>query len=216
MNDIRIVPDEHLIVAGECFMYLCWVETTMRDFVVLHHGSKDMRDRYSKAFGQGNHPSDFARERLKHGTLTFNKIKELFLCVWPKWKTQNNIHEAIERAVIWRNAFGHAQVQQSRPYLLYTPNRQSWKKINEYTRCDKCSEFHRNCRCPKENVADPHTIIMRCNDESFLKNLYGDIQTIDMDCFLHTAEMLSIPYDGIAWPGGDQYVISRYRPDEET
>ena len=216
MSDMNIEHDEHLIVAGECFMYLCWVESMMRDFVVLHHGGKDMCDRYSKAFGQGDHPSDFARARLKLGHSSFNEIKEEFLNAWPKWKAQNSVHEAIERVVIWRNAFGHAQIQQFRPYLLYTPNKQSWKKINEYTRCDKCRELHKNCQCSKEDLADPPTIIMRCSDESFLNNLYGDIRTIDFDCLRHTAEMLSIPYNGIAWPRGDEHVISKYRPDDAT
>ena len=197
-------------------MFLCWVESTMRDFVVLNNGTKDMRDRYSKAFGKGNHPSDFARERLNLGTSTFATIKDIFLSIWPKWKTQNDVYEAIERAVIWRNAFAHAQIQVFRPFLLYTPNEHSWKKIERFTRCHKCLKYHKDCQCPTEGLTNPNTITIRCLDDVFLRNLYSDIGTIDLQCFRDTAQTLSVPYNGIAWPRGDTYVISSYRPDEQT
>ena len=39
---MKVKIDQHLINAGECFMYLCWVENTMRNFLVLEQGGRDM------------------------------------------------------------------------------------------------------------------------------------------------------------------------------
>ena len=211
---MKVQNDNHLISAGECFMFLCWVESSMRDFIVLHDGGEDMRARYNKAIGSEVLPSDFSRCRLKMGAVGFGKIKNRFLTIWPAWKTRQDVHEAIERAVIWRNAFGHAQIQPFRPYLLYTPNEQSWRNIGRFTRCGTCLQYQKYCQCSIDDNADPPTVIMRCLDQKFLQNIYRDIQTIDTRCFLSTAKELNIFYQGIAWPKGSRFLICRYSPDK--
>ena len=151
MQTKRVETDKHLIMAGECFMYLGWVESTMRDFVVLKEGDKDLRRRYSEAYGKEGHPPDFVRRRLELGRLTFGAIKNRFLCLWPLWKDNTNIRRAIECAVIYRNGFGHAQIQPFRPYLLYTPNKDSRDKINEYMSCNNCMRISKDCICKKDH-----------------------------------------------------------------
>ena len=111
-------PDRLLIVAGECFMHLLWVETVMRDLMVLREGREDMRRRYSMAFGRESHPSDFSRKRMELGTRDFGFVKEQFLEYWPEWRDDWEVHDAIERVAIWRNALGHANVQPFREFLL--------------------------------------------------------------------------------------------------
>ena len=101
MGSTQVTTDNHLIAAGECFMFLCWVESYMRDLVVLWEGGKDMRKRYNEAFGRENHPSDFAQNRLILSARSFGEIKNRFLCHWPKWKEEKDIHESIKRAVIF-------------------------------------------------------------------------------------------------------------------
>ena len=112
------------------FMFLCWVESTMRDFLALNEGGEDMRQRYNEAFGNQKHPADFSRKRMEIGRCSFGRIKNRFLCTWPEWKDRRNVREALERAVIWRNGFSHANVQPFRPYLLYTPSKNAWIAIN--------------------------------------------------------------------------------------
>ena len=75
----RVEVDEHLISAGQCFMFLCWVESTMRDFVVLADCSEEIRNAYSHAYGNKDHPSDFALERLRRARFSFGRIKEQFV-----------------------------------------------------------------------------------------------------------------------------------------
>ena len=208
----RIKPDEHLIMAGECFMYLCWVESTMRDFVVLGEGDEDMRRRYNEAYGKTEHPPNFVRSRLELGRLSFGVIKDRFLCLCPEWKGNHNIRGVIERAVIDRNGFGHAQVQPFRQYLLYTPNKYSLENFKRYTTCPNCTRLHRDCTCNKDNLAEPVTIIYKCLDEQFRADFYGNIKIIDLDCFLPTAKRLAIAYQGVAWPQGNAYVIGKHHP----
>ncbi len=76
MNARNVESDEFLIAAGECFMYLLWSETAMCDLVVLKEGDEGMRRRYSSAFGQDPHPSDFSRSRLELGIKNFKVIKD--------------------------------------------------------------------------------------------------------------------------------------------
>ena len=123
MGNIQVQFDDHLRSAGECFMFLLWVESYMRDLVVLQEGGEDMRNRYNKAFGRENHPSDFAQNRLKLSDLAFGKIKNRFLCHWPQWKEDKDVHEAIERVVIFRNGFGHAHIQPLGPIYCILPTR---------------------------------------------------------------------------------------------
>ena len=170
--DANIVePEEFLIEAGQCFMFLLWSETVMRDFVVLKEGGEEMRRRYSDAFGKKPHPSDFSRRRLELGRLDFAVIKDRFLRHWPEWKAHREIWDAIERVVIWRNGLGHANVQPFRGHLLYTPNEVSWKRIREYMRCHKCYRYHKDCDCIHEGLAEPYSMIVKPANSS--KHLPG-------------------------------------------
>ena len=203
--------DKHLIAAGECFMFLCWIESNMRDFLVLEEGGEDMRSEYNKAFGRENHPPDFASKRLELSKGSFNKIKDQFLCKWPQWKERSDVHDSIERAVIFRNGFGHANVQSFRPFLLYTPNEKSWELINKYMRCPKCLQYYQSCQCPKKDLAEPPTLVFKCLEKSFLTMFYEDIKTIDFECFVPTARLLDVCYQGGSWPTENRYVIGKNR-----
>ena len=214
MEEKKVEYDEHLIAAGECFMFLCLVESYMRDFLVLEEGGEDMCRSYNKTFGCGNHPSDFAKKRLELGKHSFNKIKDKFLCKWPQWKEESNVHESIERAVILRNGFGHANVQPFRRFLLYTPNITSWKSINKYMICHKCLQYYQSCQCQQENLAEPPTLVFKCLEERFLKMFKDVIKTINLDCFVPTARLLDVCYKGVAWPTENGYVIGENRSSE--
>ena len=208
----RVDTDDHLHSAGECFMFLCWVESTMRDFLVLSHGSSDLRAKYNKAYGSTNHPPEFARKRLERGRLTFGRIKNQFLSKWPQWKLNTDIHDAIERVVIYRNGFGHAQIQPFRQYLLYTPSQTATKSIREYMKCSKCLKRLKSCKCTHNDTAEPLSLVFRCLDGNFLSQLYGDIRTVDERCFLPTAKHLNVAYQGVAWPDERGYILSEHRP----
>ena len=204
MKNTRIECDEHLIAAGKCFMHLCWVESTMRDLIVLCDGGDDMRKRYNCAFGRESHPPDFARNRLNLGKSNFGEIKEKFLCRWPDCRKDTTMHESIERAVIYRNGFAHANIQLFRPFLLYTPNKLAWEQIKKYMKCPKCCNCYGACRCQDDNLSDPKTLIFRCLEEKFLTSFfltsfYGDIQTID-ECFVLAAKSIDVAYQGLAVP----------------
>ena len=204
--DVKSVkPDDLLMRAGECFMFLLWSETAMSDLVVLREGGEDMCRQYSKAFGKAPHPRDFSRRRLELGSLSFNTIKTRFLDHSPQWKDDRDIRNAIERIVIWRNGLGHANVQPFRGHLLYTPNKASWNQIRKYTRCHKCYRYHKHCDCRYEDIAEPYSITIR---HQTLQTIYADIRTIDVECYYRTAMSLDVEYRGVAWPKGDgTYVL---------
>ena len=197
MNVRRIEQDELLLAAGECFMFLLWVETAMCDLVVLKEGDAGMRRRYSRAYGKAPHPSDFTHGRLELGMKDFTEIKGRFLSHWPQWKDQREVWDAIERVVIWRNGLGHANVQPFRAHLLYTPTEASWKRICDYMRCHRCYSYHKDCSCCHENLAEPHSIVV--NDDT-LQTIYEDIRTVDVECLYPTAVLLNVAYRGVAWP----------------
>ena len=184
----------------------------MRDFVVLADCSEEIRKAYSHAYGNKDHPSDFALERLRRARFSFGRIKEQFVARWPDWIDTPRVHEAMERAVIYRNAFGHAQVQPFRPYLLYTPTESALKKISNFTRCAACRCFFKDCQCKRDDVAEPRTLVFRCLDPGFLESFFGDIRSLDLECFLPTAKRLGIPYQGIAWPQKTGYLIGKTSP----
>ena len=208
----KVEPDNHLQSAGECFMFLCWAESVMRDLLVLGNASDDLRRSYNRAYGVESHPSDFTRERLELGRRSFGRIKNQFLCKWPEWKDRADIHEAMERIVIYRNGFGHAQVQPFRQYLLYTPSQSAIKGIREFMRCKICHERLKDCECKRDDMAAPFTLLFRCLDREFLAQLYGDIRQVDQECFLATAKQLDVAYQGVAWPGGKEYALAEHRP----
>ena len=210
----RVEADNHLQSAGECFMFLCWVESTMRDFLALQEGGDEMRLRYNETYGSASHPADFARKRLELGRLSFGQIKGRFLGKWPEWKDDQRIHDAVERIVIYRNGFSHAQVQPFREYLLYTPSRSSIRAIREFMKCAQCYQRLKDCECAPVNMAEPLTLVFRCRDSRFISQLYGDIRTVDLDCFLPTAERLDIAYQGVAWPEEKGYVLGEHRPTD--
>ena len=200
MDSERVEPEEFLIEAGQCFMFLLWSETTMRDFVVLEKGGEDMRRRYSEAFGKGPHPSDFSSSRLELGKLDFARIKDRYLDHWPKWKDHQEVRDAIERVVIWRNVLGHANVQPFRGFLLYTPTEPSWKRIRNYMKCQQCDRYLKICDCRHEGPAEPRSIIVR---QETIRTIYQDIRTVDVECFYPTAISLNVEYRGAAWRAED-------------
>lgn len=181
---------------GGCFLLLLWVESTMRDFVTLSEGGDDMRRRYNGMRGTGKLPRDFSRRRLELGRHSFGRIKNKFLDIWPDCTNQPHLREAIERAVIARNAIGHAQIDFGRAYLLYTPTITAWEVINRYTRCAKCEKLHGNCQCVDPDIADPLTL--KLNPE-YLGKVCLDAETIDRDSFLPTAKRLGIAYHPLPW-----------------
>ena len=181
-------------------MFLLWVESTMRDFIVLNDGGEDMRQKYNNAFGKENHPSDFALERLKIGRCDFSKIKEKFVSILPEEIKAIDVVEAIERSVIYRNAFGHAQVQLLRPFLLYTPKNNSLDKIKKFTKCGLCGKTLKDCQCEGVGYTEPTTLVLRCLEPNFLKNFYADIRTVDLECFVPTAKHINVKYRGPKWP----------------
>lgn len=212
MSVKSVKSEDFLISAGECFMFLLWSETAMCDLVVLTEGDKEMRRRYSKAFGKDPHPSDFSRNRLELGAKGFGEIKERFLGHWPEWKKHQGVRDAIERVVIWRNGLGHANVQPFRGHLLYTPTEASWRRIDSYTRCHLCYEYHKDCGCCHEDLSEPPSIIV--NDETLL-TIYQDIRTVDVECFYPTAVALDVEYRGVAWPVEDgDYLVREHHSSE--
>ena len=193
-------------------MFLSWAESAMRDLLVLGNANDDLRRSYNRAYGAQNHPVSFARARLELGRLSFGRIKNQFLCKWPEWKDKADIHEAIERIIIYRNGFGHAQVQPFRQYLLYTPSQSAIKSIREFMRCKICRERLKDCECKRDDMAEPLTLVFRCLDREFLAQLYGDIRQVDQNCFLATARQLDVAYQGVAWPEGEGYALAEHRP----
>ena len=194
---------------GECFMYLCWVESIMRDFVTLKEGGKVMRQQYRTAvLSKQDHPSDFACKRLELSDMSFRVIKDKFLSEWSEWNNDHNIHESIERAVIYRNGIGHAHIQLNRNFLLYTPftitprdkgKNKVWEAIDEYIKCSECRDFYKNCVCVKNNLAKPRTLTFPL-DNTFICQIYEDIKIIDLYCFTPTAKSLDVPHQNLGWP----------------
>ena len=196
----RVEPDVLWIKAGECFMFLLWCETVMGDFVVLKEGGEDMCKRYSESFGRGLYPSDFSRKRLEIGKSSFGTTKTQFLRHWPNWAHEEEVSDAIERVVIWRNGLGHANVQPFRDFLLFTPIKTSLTKIRKYTRCKECNEYLKDCKCAQKDVAEPRSVVV---SRQTLETIFLDIRTVDLNCYYPTAKLLNIEYQGIAWPEKD-------------
>lgn len=197
MTKLSVEVDPLLLEAGQCFMYLLWVESTMCDLIALREGGQTLVERYNKAYGIASHPSEFSTKRLEIKSLTFAKIRDRFFCLWPKWKNTSSVCESIERAVILRNAFSHAQVQPFRNYLLYNPT--SWDSINRYMKCGKCLNYLGNCDCPKADLSEPPCLKL---DLMVVNRTYEDIKAIDCDCLFPTAVDIGVEYRGIAWSNG--------------
>ena len=212
MQSKRVENDKHLLSAGECFMFLSWIESTMRDLLVLSEASAELRGAYNDAYGAASHPPEFSRRRLELGRLSFGRIKNQFLSRWSRWKNDTDIHDAIERIVIYRNGFGHAQIQPFREYLLYTPNATATKTIQEFMKCPICLRRLKSCECERDNIAEPLSLVFRCLDKEFLLQLYGDIRTVDQRCFLPTAKALNVAYQGVAWPTHEGHALAQHHP----
>lgn len=195
MTELSVEVDDLLLKAGECFMYLLWVESMMCDLMALQEGGVTMIDQYNKACGTGSYPPEFSTRRLDTKALTFAKIRDKFFCLWPQWKHRGAVRESIERAVILRNAFSHAQVQPFRKYLLYNPT--NWDSINRYMKCGECLNHLGNCDCSKENLSEPRCLKL---DLAVVDGAYEDIKAIDRECLFHTALIMGANYRGIAWP----------------
>ena len=207
---MKVEIDQHLINAGECFMYLCLVENTMRNFLVLEQGGKDMRERYNESFGKEKLPPDFAQKRIEISVKTFGNIKIQFLDKWPKFKSDREVRDSIERIVIYRNGIAHSNIQPFRNWLLYLPNKSTWRSIRRYMKCPTCSGYLINCKC--NDHSKPTTIVFRCCDKEFTDPLFADIELIDTQCFHSIAQNLGVNYIGIAWPKPNGYKITKYTP----
>ena len=195
MTKISVEVDHLLLEAGQCFMYLLWVESTMCALMALREGGQAMVDRYNKAYGTASHPSEFSTRRLELKSLTFSKIRDRFFYLWPQWKRTSAVRESIERAVILRNAFSHAQVQPFRNYLLYNPT--SWDSINRHMKCGICSNYLGDCDCSKVDLSEPRCLKL---DLMVVDGAYKDIKAIDCDCLFPTSVDMGVEYRGIAWP----------------
>lgn len=197
MEKLIVEVDPFFSKAGECFMFLLWVESTMCDLIVLKEGGKELINQYNRSYGKAAHPPDFAKKRLELKVDSFPRIIKKFWNLWPRWEETVTVRESVERVGIFRNAFGHAQVQPFRGYLLYTPTKGSWENINSYMKCGACSEYHGSCSCSKASLSEPRCLKL---DTKAVNVAYEDIRTIDRDCLSPTAVDLGVEYRGIAWP----------------
>ena len=209
---MKVEIDQHLINAGECFMYLGWVENTMRNFLVLEQGGRDMRERYNESFGKEKLPLDFAQKRIEISVKTFGNIKIQFLDKWPEFKNDKKVRDSIERVVIYRNGIAHSNIQPLREFLLYLPSNSTWNSMRVYVKCQDCRDYLMNCKCKDKDYSKPTTFVFRCSDEVFKGSLYGDIESIDTQCFHSIARKLGVHYTGIAWPKRNGYKITKYTP----
>ena len=212
MNQPKVEHYRLMIEAGECFMFLQWCQTVMIDFVVLKQGGDDMCRRYSAAFGEKPHPSDFTHARLELGKLDFSQIKDCFAGYWPQICQEKEVADAIERLVLWRNALGHANVQTFRAHLLYTPTDRNWPRLRAVFRCHKCLEYLENCECSNEDVGEPLSLAIKQNT---IIEIYKDIELVDLRCFFPVACILNVSYRGVAWPKlGGGYVLQEHQPSD--
>ena len=206
---ITVEIDQLFLEVGECFMFLLWVENTMCDLIALQEGGKKTIEQYNMAYGKASHPSDFATKRLKMKALTFTTIRDRFLKIWPQWKDIDTVRESIERVIILRNAFSHAQVQPFRNYLLYNPNPKSWGSINKYMKCGVCLNYFGKCNCSKIELSKPRCLKL---DLMVVNGAYEDIRIVDCECLFPTAVDIGVAYRGIAWPNGlEGFVVAENR-----
>ena len=199
MERRSVEVDEFFLAAGQCFMFLLWVESCMCDFIVLKKGGKELIKRYNAAYGKAPHPPEFAKERMTRKADNFGEIRDEFFELCPSRIKQADVRESIERAKIFRNAFSHAQVQPFRPYLLYNPSQSAWKSIKKYCYCGNCSKRHVDCGCPKDNFSPYLKLGWR-----HIETTYDDIRRIDRKCFYPTAVDIGVEYRGVAWPTGPE------------
>ena len=206
-----VQTDRHLIFAGECFMYLSWVQSAMCDLLALEALGPESRARYNAARKANDPwPRDFSNERLTLSKESFGGLKNRFLDTWPQWHA-HAVHDAIERVVLLRNAIGHAQIQLNRPYLLYVPEDGRWPVLETYFTCGRCGLRLNSCTCEH---ATPKALRLPCQEPWFVLTLYGDIQSVDTECLLPTAKLLAVEYQGCAWPDASgNYSITRHRPN---
>lgn len=197
---IKMHKDQNLILAGESFMYLRWVESAMIDFLTLEAGGSEMRDNYNRTYGHGDWAVDFAKNRLERSEKSFGTVKEDFLEKWPCWKNDPEVHGAIERAGIFRNAIGHAQVQLRRPYLLYMPKSkggEEWNILSQYLSCLTCHKPIKDCFCKGDDTAFPRSL--KFTFQPGHNDIVDILYTLDRKCFLPTSKLLNVAYWGLEW-----------------
>ena len=153
--------DPHLIAAGECFMFLSWVQSAMCDLLALEALGPESRTRYNTAHKANDPwPTDFSNERLTLSKESFGSLKNRFVDTWPQWSA-HAVHDAIERVVLLRNAIGHAQVQLNRPYLLYVPEDGRWPVLESYFTCGRCGLPLNSCACEHATPEGPPPAVPR-------------------------------------------------------
>ena len=209
-RDPSVQEDPHLIAAGECFMFLSWVQSAMCDLLALEALGPESQARYNAAHkANAPWPMEFSIERLTLSKESFGSLKDRFLDKWPQWRA-HDVHASIERVVLLRNAIGHAQVQPLRPYLLYVPEDGRWGALEKYFTCERCRLPLKTCTCEH---GFPKALYLPCQESGFLLSLYGDIRSVDMECLLPTAKLLGVEYQGCAWPTANgNYTVTRHRP----
>ena len=194
-----VQSDPHLIAAGQCFMFLSWVQSVMCDFLALEALDPESRARYNAAFTAGAPwPEDFSVGRLTLMRNSFSRLKQWFLAKWPQ---SSDVRASIERVVLLRHAFAHAQIQPFRPYLLYVPDDdRKWGALGRYFRCAQCLLPLKECNCAHASI---EALSLRCQEPWFEDSLYGDIGRVDVECFVSTAKLLGVEYQGGAWRTGN-------------
>ena len=193
MNIQTIEPDLWWIKAGECRQFLSWVQSQIVDFIVLEGMDNHEREQYNEP---GNHPTCFSQKRGEWIEKSFSCIMKKFFEIWPKYENEKEIHEAIERVCIFRNAFSHAQVQPFRGYDLYYPN--NWNKINQFCYCGLCFKYFGECNCNRKDISDPPCL--KLDEKLVVDTVYLDIKRIDQECFYPISLELGVKYSGVAWP----------------
>ena len=209
-RDPSVQTDQHMIAAGECFVFLLWVQSAMCDLLALEALSPESRARYNAAHkANAPWPRDFSIKRLELSEESFGTLKGWFLDKWPEWR-EHDVHASIERVLLLRNAIGHAQVQPLRPYLLHVPKDKRWAKLEKYFTCGRCGLPLKTCACEH---GFPKALRFPCQEPWFLESLYGDIRSVDEECLLPTAVHLAVAYQGCAWPTEDgNHTVTRHCP----
>ena len=160
-SDPLVQVDPHLIAAGQCFMFLSWVQSAMCNLLALDALGPESRARYNAAYKtNGPWPREFSIERLTLSRESFGSLKNRYLDKWPQWR-EHDVHASIERGVLLRNAIGHAQVQPFRPYLLYVPEDEKWGALEKYFTCQRCCLPLKTCTC---EYASPPALFLPCQE----------------------------------------------------
>ena len=219
-EELKVQNDDHLRVAGSHMMYLGWFESTMRDLLALAESSPDLRELYNETYyreGVALYPKEISAARLRFGEMSLGDLThrcfETF-SDYPCWQ-DDTIRGTIDHLSLLRNAFAHAHVQPHRPFLLYTPASRALPNVKRSMRCWKCSKALGVCECNPAFREDPPTLVINAADERFIDALNGDLERMDLQCFLPTASQLGVIYQGMAWWRSYGFLVGRVLRDRQ-